>query len=135
MLIMTTFTFLVVLIAWVPVTHVLQSDSLSHPSPNILFAIAALYGLGSGTFVSLLTAIIAQLTKDMRTLGTRVGAHYFVISFATLISNPIAGAILDAQKGSYIGLAVFTGVSQVVGTGFILWSRGMAGGWALTKKL
>lgn len=58
-----------------------------------------------------------------------------MISFATLISNPIAGAILDAQKGSYIGLAVFTGVSQVVGTGFILWSRGMAGGWALTKKL
>jgi len=135
MLIMTTFTFLVVLIAWIPVTHALQSDSPSRPSANILFLIAALYGLGSGTFVSLLTAIIAQLTKDMRTLGTRVGAHYFVISFATLISNPIAGAILDAQNGSYIGLAVFTGVSQVVGTLFILWSRGMVGGWGLAKKL
>jgi len=110
MLIMTTFTFLIVLVVWLPITSTLQAGQTS---PSLLFLVAALYGLGSGTFVSLLTAIIAQLTKDMRTIGTRLGAHYFVISFATLISQPIAGAILDRQNGSYIGLAVFTGVSQV----------------------
>lgn len=131
MLVMCSFTFLVILVVWVPVTASLQAGDTS---PNILFLVACLYGLGSGTFVSVLSAVIAQLTKDMRTMGTRLGAHYFVISFGTLISNPIAGAILDSQNGSYIGLAVFTGVSLLVGTVFILLARGVSGGWNPRKK-
>jgi MFS family permease len=131
-IIMAMFTALMVLVLWVPVTASLEAG---HVSVNALFAVAALYGLGSGTYVALLTAIIAQLTKDMRTMGTRIGAHYVVISFATLISNPIAGAILDSQNGSYVGLACFTGASQIVGVAFICWSRISFGGASLKKVL
>lgn len=132
MIIMCTFTFLTVLCIWVPVTAAATGTSAF---TGLLFLVAALYGLGSGAFVSLLTAIIAQLTKDLRQMGTRLGAHYLVIAFATLVSNPVAGAILDAQHGSYVGLAVFTGVSQIVGTVMILLSRVSVGGTTVAKKL
>ena len=131
MIIMCTFTFLTILCVWVPVTAATTSTSTL---TGLLFFVAGMYGLGSGAFVSLLTAIIAQLTQDLRQIGTRLGAHYLVISFATLISNPIAGAILDSQQ-SYVGLAVFTGVAQIVGTVMIVLSRVSVGGWAIAKKL
>ena len=68
-------------------------------APIIVFAI--LYRFVSGSFVSLAPAMIAQITKDMRNIGTRIGSMFALVSFAALIGNLIAGALLGKDDGQY----------------------------------
>ncbi len=76
--------------------------------PYILFA--AFYGFTSGAFVSLAPALIAQIS-DIRQIGVRSGSMFMVISFAVLVGNPIGGALVVAEGGSYTHLQIFGGVS------------------------
>ena len=51
---------------------------------------AALYGIASGTSVSIVAAVVAQIS-DVRELGVRTGTLYAVTSFGVLIGSPIEG--------------------------------------------
>ena len=99
-------------------------------APIIVFS--ALYGFASGAFVSLLPAIIAQIS-DVRQIGTRTGSMFAVVSLAALIGNPIGGALLNDDGGAYLDAQVFTGVTIAVGTAFFLISKGLVPG-KLWKK-
>jgi hypothetical protein len=46
-----------------------------------------------------------------------------VVSFAVLISNPIAGAIVDARSGDFLYMQVFCGISLLVGGLLFLTAR------------
>ncbi|KAL4940485.1 hypothetical protein BDV06DRAFT_213459 [Aspergillus oleicola] len=88
----------------------------------LLFVFAALYGFGSGAFVSLLPAIIAQIS-DVREIGFRVGMEFAVMSVAALVSNPIGGALIDHDHGGFRDLQIFCGVVLLVGSGGFVLAR------------
>jgi MFS family permease len=119
---MCTLSFIVNLAIWIPARG---------NAPIIVFAI--LYGFASGTFVSLAPAIIAQITTDMRQVGTRTGSMFALVSVAALIGNPIAGALLGDDHGEYLYLQIFTGVTIAVGTAFFILSKSLCKGMFLSK--
>ena len=66
------------------------------------------------SFVSLAGPLIAQIS-DVRMIGVRTGTLFAIISFAALISNPIAGALITKWNGAYTGLQVYCGVVMLGG--------------------
>ncbi|OBT60997.1 hypothetical protein VE03_09739 [Pseudogymnoascus sp. 23342-1-I1] len=103
------FSGVIVLALWIPAKST---------APLIVFA--ALYGFGSGAFVSLLPAMIAHIS-DVREIGLRVGMEFAVMSVAALVSNPIGGALIDHNHGSFRGLQIFCGVVLLAGSaGFVM---------------
>ncbi|KAI0149831.1 MFS general substrate transporter [Hypoxylon sp. NC0597] len=87
-------------------------------------AFAALYGFGSGTFVSMVPTLIAQVCPDMSKLGLHLGAVYLVIAPSVLIAQPVAGVLVDVgdsySRDPYVWLKVFCALAMFVGIiGFI----------------
>jgi MFS family permease len=87
---------------------------------NIVFAV--LFGFSSGAYVSLSPALVAQISPP-KEFGYRNGLMYFFAAFPGLVTNPIAGAILARDHGSYIGMKVFAGVFCLVGATLVLIAR------------
>lgn len=117
MILMTYFSGIIVLALWLPT----KSNA-----PIIVFS--ALYGFGSGAFVSLGPAIMAQISP-VRELGIRQGTYFALISIAALIGNPIGGALVpNVVTGEFWKLQVFTGVVLMVGSTIIVFARISAGG-------
>ena len=85
----------------------------------IIFAV--LFGLFSGAYISLMAALVAQISPAHE-LGYRNGLVFFGSAIGGLITSPIAGAILEGP-GSWVGLKVFAGVMMVSGTTGILIAR------------
>ncbi|KAI1359886.1 MFS general substrate transporter [Xylaria arbuscula] len=115
------------------------------PSRQGRIAFAALYGFGSGTFIAMVPALVAQICPDdvqQQQLGAYLGAVYIAIAPSVLINQPIAGALASAGgmgqgqgqgEGSsrnssggrdddeYIWLKVFCGLAMSVGVcGFVV---------------
>jgi MFS family permease len=82
----------------------------------------ALYGFTSGAYISLIPAIIAQIS-DLREIGTRSGISLFVGSLGALTGSPIGGAIVGAQHGQYLGLKLWTGLTIATGFIFLILAR------------
>ncbi|KAK9378118.1 major facilitator superfamily domain-containing protein [Kockiozyma suomiensis] len=96
-------TGILVLALWLPATgHV----------PIILFA--ALYGFFSGSAVSVMPAIAAEISP-IREIGTRWGIISAAGSLGALSGLPIAGAIVSSNGGKYWGTSIFSGISILVG--------------------
>ncbi|KAG1744490.1 MFS general substrate transporter [Suillus occidentalis] len=76
-------------------------------------AFGILYGFFSGGFISLITPAAASYSKDLNEIGIRIGITSFVISFALLTGNPIAGAVVQVH-GSYIWYRPLVFASVVV---------------------
>ncbi|KAJ4310619.1 hypothetical protein N0V94_008348 [Neodidymelliopsis sp. IMI 364377] len=73
------------------------------------------YGFVSGSVISLIPASAATLTQDMSRLGGRIGVLFAGNSIASLIGNPVAGAILRDSGSGWKGLATYCAVFNVVG--------------------
>lgn len=99
-------------------------------APIILFS--ALYGFSSGAFVSMISALVAQIS-DIREMGIRNGTNFFIISFAALTGNPIAGVLIDRNNGGYLYLQIFTGLSMIIGLLFYIASRYAQVEWKWAK--
>ncbi|KAK5119248.1 hypothetical protein LTR85_007862 [Meristemomyces frigidus] len=123
MVIMCFFTGILVLAMWIPSTG---------NAPIIVFA--ALYGFGSGAFVSLGPSLIAQIS-DVRQIGVRTGTWFAAISIAALVSNPIGGALITRWDGKYTGLQIFCGVMCLAGATVILLARIRLAGVKLSAKV
>lgn len=118
MIVTTYLTSIIVLALWIP----------GHGNaPIIVFS--ALFGFTSGTFVSMIPAIVAQVTKDIRTIGVRNGSNFFIISIAALTGNPIAGALVAHDGGGYLYLQIFCGLTMFLGATFFLVARVVQVGW------
>ncbi|KAI1158582.1 monocarboxylate permease-like protein [Nemania serpens] len=85
-------------------------------------AFGAIYGFTSGGFISLTPAVVAQIS-DLREIGARSGVLLFIASLGALTGSPLAGAILTAQKGDYLGLKIFNGLTILVGAFFLFLAR------------
>lgn len=97
----------------------------------IMFAV--LYGFASGAFVSLLPAQIAHISQ-VEQIGVNVGVVFAVVSIAGLVGNPIAGAIIDANKGDFWGLNVFAGVTLLAGAFMFTITRMYIANWKLIGR-
>jgi MFS family permease len=99
-----------------------------------IIAFASIYGFGSGAFVSLAPACIAQIS-DVRQIGVRSGSLFCAISIAALVGNPIGGALIDEWNGRFRGLQIFCGVMWIGGATTILFSRLSLSGLKLKVKV
>ncbi|KAG9245451.1 major facilitator superfamily domain-containing protein [Calycina marina] len=117
MIITCAFSAIIVLAMWLPARG---------NAPIIVFSI--LYGFSSGAFVSLGFTLIAQIS-DIRDIGVRIGTFLFFTAFAGLTGNPIGGALVGKDNGSYLYLQVFCGVTMAVGTALYIWARYAQVGW------
>lgn len=82
-------------------------------------AFAALYGFGSGTFVSMVPTLVAQICPDMSQLGLYLGAVYLVIAPSVLIAQPVGGELSEAEgkqsRDPYVWLKVFCALGMLLG--------------------
>lgn len=92
-----------------------------------LLAANIVYGFFTGTFFALQPTVFVRLTSDPRTMGTRFGMAFAVMSLALLFGPPISGALMGelGYKAAWIwaGLAIFAGglaiaASRVCKAGF-----------------
>ncbi|TEB24234.1 MFS general substrate transporter [Coprinellus micaceus] len=88
----------------------------------LLLAFAAVYGFLSGGFVSLITPCVVRIS-DPSEIGTRIGMLYTMISIPSLVGGPIAGALLTYGHGSYSGTILFSGITMMLGSIFILGAK------------
>lgn len=73
------------------------------------------YGFVSGSVISLIPASAATLTKDLGTLGGRIGVLFAGNAAASLIGNPVVGSIQRNTKSGWTGLASYCAVYNIVG--------------------
>ena len=123
MIFMSYFSGIVVLALWLPAKA---------NAPVIVFA--ALYGFGSGAFVSMAPALIAQIS-DIRQIGTRTGTMFSIISVAALVGNPIGGALLSNEDGKFQNLQIFCGVFLLAGSTVFVAARWSLVGFKLKIKI
>lgn len=97
---------------WIPVS-----------SPQGLYIWVGFSGVALGGFQALFPSALAALTTDPTRQGTRIGMIFSVVSFAVLTGSPIAGALITAMRGRYIGAQAFAGSCFVLGTMFLAVSR------------
>lgn len=104
---------IVTLAVWIPASN----------SSAAIIAFTAIFGFSSGGFVSLMAAIVAQIS-DIREIGVRTGTALGVMSLGALTGSPIAGAIVQAQHGDYLGLQLFCGLCMASSTVVYFLARG-----------
>ena len=116
-------------------TGVLALAWLAVHSVGGFMAFCVLYGIFSGSLVSLPPAAIASLTNDHSRLGTRLGMMFTLAGFGLLIGNPVAGALVNLKKGEFWKAIVFNGVSVLVAAALLLAARVARAGWRLRVKV
>ncbi|KAK1673101.1 major facilitator superfamily transporter [Colletotrichum godetiae] len=83
-----------------------------------LYVWTPFYGLAASAIQSLFPSALSQLTSDPRKQGTRMGMTFTIVSFAVLTGPPIAGAIIEAEGGRYVGAQVYAGSCLLAGMCF-----------------
>jgi peptide chain release factor 1 len=83
------------------------------------FIWVAFFGLFGGGVQSLFPTALAGLTKDLSKRGTRIGMVFSIVSVACLTGPPLAGKLVDASDGKYIGAQVWGGSCLVLGAGIL----------------
>jgi MFS family permease len=92
-------------------------------SQSGLYVWAAVSGPALGGIQAMFPSALASLTTDPSKQGTRIGMVFTIVSFAVLTGTPIAGTLISAMNGRYIGAQAFAGACLTLGTGFLAVSR------------
>ena len=103
----------------------LWQTAYDHKSRMMAFAV--LFGFWSGAAISLTSVCIAQVCK-VEDIGKRIGTAFFIASFGALVGIPIAGVILESNKGQYRGLILFAGCMYAAACLAFCAARGISGG-------
>ncbi|KIV84432.1 hypothetical protein PV11_00212 [Exophiala sideris] len=112
MVIMCTISVVFIFAVWIPAK-----------TNATVIAFSTLHGFASGAYISIQPTLIAGITTDMSKLGVRNGTSFAIISFASLIKSPIAGALIKACDGKFWGLQTFAGLALGLGTLLIFSTR------------
>lgn len=91
MLVPCTIAAGVLCLAWIAISNVTG-----------ITVFAVLYGIFAGAYVSLVPAVIVDLTPDMSVIGTWMGMSLFIAAFGLLIGNPIAGALINVERADLL---------------------------------
>lgn len=93
-----------------------------HSTPG-LYGWTALYSIAVGGVQSLMPAAVAVLNSDLRKVGSRLGIVFAAVGIGSLIGSPIAGVLITARDGSYVGAQAFSGSALAAGALLILAAR------------
>ncbi|CAI7620931.1 unnamed protein product [Penicillium manginii] len=85
-----------------------------------LYLFSCVFGLASGSFLSLAPACIGQISKASE-VGGRFGICYSIVSLATLICIPIGGEMLE--KVGKQAMVAYLGSVLIVGLGMFIMAR------------
>ncbi|KAK7917668.1 hypothetical protein PG985_011276 [Apiospora marii] len=100
-----------------------------------LYAFAAVYGFVASAVQSLFAVSLAALTDDPGQLGTRMGMVFTVVAFACLTGSPLAGAIMEADDGGYLGAQMWAATSMLLGSGALIVARVYKTGWVFKRRV
>ena len=84
-----------------------------------LIVFSVLYGISSGTVVSLPPSAIGSISNNLSEIGSRLGTSFFFAAFGTLIGNPVAGKLVDIESGEFYKGQVWSGVLILSSTVFL----------------
>lgn len=87
-----------------------------------IIVFAVLFGFTSGAYVALSAALIVKISPFPQ-IGYRIGLIFLCASLSGLTTNPIAGAILSYNGGSYLGMKIFAGVLVLAGSTLVFGAR------------
>ncbi|KAI9830722.1 MAG: hypothetical protein M1819_005386 [Sarea resinae] len=96
-------------------TSILGFAWISVKNTGELVAFGIFYGFFSGACVSLPPTIIAGISPDLSKVGTWMGMSFSFAGLGLLVGNPIAGAILDSEGGSFVGPQCFSAATVMAG--------------------
>lgn len=119
---------------WLPAALIAESGPESSNKSAIiglLVTFSIFMGFGSGSNISLTPVCVGQMC-DTNVYGRYYATCYTIVSFGTLTGIPIAGALLNACKGQYWGLIVFTFLCYALGLAGFIAVRVMKVGWKLS---
>ncbi|KAJ5708788.1 MFS general substrate transporter [Penicillium malachiteum] len=85
-----------------------------------LYMFSIVFGLASGSFLSLAPACIGQISKASE-VGGRFGACYSIVSIATLICIPIGGEMLQAVGSR--AMVAYLGSVLIIALGMFVMAR------------
>ena len=107
----------VYLVATLAAVVVLFSRTAVHNVAGFV-VFSVVYGLISGALVAAPSAAISHpvLAPSMSVIGTRLGILWIFGSVGVLIGAPIAGAIVDVQRGYFVPGQCFAGAMVVAGS-------------------
>lgn len=118
MILLTGFGAITSLAFWLP-----SAVMASGHTNALIIVFTILYGFASGCIFSIIPALIAKISPDIRKLGIRTGSLYAVSATGVLIGSPIAGVITSRKGNGFLGLTLFSGILLMVGTLFVVLSR------------
>jgi MFS family permease len=124
MFVMNLLSAFLVLALWIP--------STAHPAAVVAFA--ALYGFSSGTYVGLISALIAQIS-DIRAIGIRNGTLYASVSVAALVGSPIGGSLIGQDGRGFVAMQIWAGLILFAGSVVMGAARWSLVGWELRAKV
>ena len=113
------------LVIWLPSTII---DLSTHTIRAIVIVYSIIFGLASGSNLSLIGPCIGQLCETKH-YGRYFSTSYFFVSIATLIGIPIAGNLINAAEGRYWGLVLFVGLGYAASTVCMAAVRIVKVGW------
>ncbi|KAJ5591467.1 MFS general substrate transporter [Penicillium hispanicum] len=99
-----------IFIIWLPFGHTLPG----------LYLFSCIFGMASGSFLSLAPACIGQISKASE-VGGRFGICYSIVSIATLICIPIGGEMLE--KVGKQAMVAYLGSVLIVALGMFTMAR------------
>ena len=99
-----------------------------------LYAYAAIYGFFASAIQSLFAVSLAALTDDLDKLGTRMGMVFSIVAFAALTGSPVAGALIQADGGRYLGAQIWAATGMILGAVALAIARIGRTGWNLKAK-
>ncbi|XEU97426.1 hypothetical protein FSHL1_002712 [Fusarium sambucinum] len=93
---------------------------------NALYAFAAIWGMGSGFFSSLIPACVGK-TCEHKDYGQYLGTINFTVSFSLLMTVPIGGQMLQelggqALAGLYVGVLCLSSAAVYIARSFLVGS-------------
>lgn len=97
-----------------------------------LVSFSILFGLTSGAYVALAAALVVRISP-FKEIGYRIGLLYLIGSLSGLTASPIAGAIVQ-HGDSYVGMQVFSGLTLLLGSTFVVGARVCKTGLVLQAK-
>lgn len=100
-----------------------------------LIGFVVVYGFFGGGVQSLFPSALPSLTTDLGKVGVRIGMIFSIVSIASLTGPPIAGALIDAKGGQYLGAQLFGGTSMILGTLFLITAKYFKSGFDIGKRM
>jgi predicted MFS family arabinose efflux permease len=88
-----------------------------------LYGWAVSYGFFVAGFQGMFPAVLTSLTKDMSRVGTRNGMGLAIIGLGTLVGPPIAGALIQSNRGDYLIAQMFGGATVLLGSAVLVVGR------------